>query len=192
MNLNLFEIAHAEGGETVAVESTATASEAHSSGGISIDPMVVGYNVLNVVILLFILKIILYKPLTKLLQERERHIKKGVEDAENAKILLKESESSREKMLKEARAEGQSMVESARKTGEQVRTDILAKAQDEAQRFISAGQEMVESEKAKALQEVRTQAVDLVVKAAEKLLKSKLDADKDAQLIKESIESFAQ
>lgn len=190
MNLEFIKIAHAEG-ETVATTESAKTAEAKSSGGISIDPMVVGYNILNVVVLLFILKWILYKPLMTLLKDREHTIKKGVEDAENAKILLKESEATREKMLKEARVEGQAMLESSRKSGEQVRTELVTKAQDEAHQIITAGQQLVEAEKSKALQEVKAHAVEVVLKAAEKILKQKIDPAKDAQLIKDSIESYA-
>ena len=197
MNLDLINIAHASEvesenlkSETVAVTGGEKAVE-HESGGLSIDPMIIGFQMFNFLILLLILKAILYKPLVALLTERSAKIKKGVENAEQAEIMLKESTANREKVLKDARAEGHNMVEASRKSGEQVRTDILAKAQEEAQHVIVSGQEAVAAERTKAFQEIRTQAVDLVVKAAEKLLKEKIDLTKDAKLIKDSIESYS-
>ncbi len=189
MDLEFIKIAHAEG-ETIATTESALPLEAHASGGISIDPMVIVYNILNVAVFLFILKLILYKPLLALLKEREAHIKKGVEDADNAKILLLESEATREKMLKEARAEGQTMVETARQSGELVRTELVAKAQGEAQQIITSGQLLIEAERSKALQEVKAHVVEVILKASEKILKQKIDPAQDARLIKDSIESY--
>jgi F-type H+-transporting ATPase subunit b len=191
MNLEFIQIARAEGNTESVTEAGQTKSAEEHSGGLSLDPMVVGFQVFNFLVLLLVLKWILYKPLMKLLSDREHQIKKGVENAENAEMLLKESEATHEKMLKEARAEGQSMVEAARKSGEQVRTDIVAKAQEEAQHIITSGKELVDAEKAKALQEVKAEAVEMVLKATEKLLKQKIDAAKDAKLIEDSIQSYA-
>lgn len=44
---------------------------------------------------------ILYKPLVKLLDERGKRIKDGVENAEKAELMLKESNMVRQDMLKE-------------------------------------------------------------------------------------------
>lgn len=183
MNLDFIQIALAE-------SNTGTVA-AKESRGLSIDPMIIGAQILDLLILLLILKWILYKPLMKLLADREHTIKQGVEDAENAKILLKESEANREVMLKSARAEGQTMLENARQSGEQVRTEIVTKAQDEAHHIITSGQQLVEAEKSKAVQEVKAHAIEIVLRAAEKILKAKIDTTKDAQLIKDSIESYA-
>jgi len=197
MNFDLINIAQAAESESENLKSETVAvtgsekAEVKESGGLSIDPMIIGFQMFNFLILLLILKAILYKPLVSLLTDREHKIKKGVENAEQADLMLKESTATYEKMLKEARAEGHNMVEASRKSGEQVRTDILAKAQEEAQHLIISGQEAVNAERTKAFQEIRTQAVDLVVKAAEKLLKEKIDLTKDAKLIKDSIESYS-
>ena len=193
MELNLINIAHASGaGTPLSAEVLAAEgkSETTASGGLSLDPSVVGFQALNFLVLLLVLKWILYKPLLKILQEREQKIRKGVENAEKAEILLKESKASREKMIKDTRAENQIMIETARQSGEEVRVGILDKAQEEAQHIIAAGKLAVDSEKAKALQNIRAQAVDMVMIATEKLLRAKIDASKDTELIKQSLESF--
>jgi len=192
MDLNLINIAHAAGaGTPLTAETTAAAkTEAAPAAGLSIDPAIVGFQALNFLVLLLVLKWILYKPLLKILQEREHKIKKGVENAEQAEILLKESEASHQKILKEARAESQAMVEAGRKSGELVRVDILTKASEEAQHIMAAGKQAVDSEKAKALLDIKVQAVDMVLMATEKLLREKMNASKDSELIKQSLESF--
>ena len=165
------------------------AETAHSSG-ISIDPAIVGFQALNFLILLVILRAILYKPLLNLLQTREKKIKEGVENAEQAALLLKKSESEREQIVKAARAEGQSMVDAARQSGEKVRAELLAKAQEEVQHTITAGQNALETEKSKAFSEIKAAAADLILQATEKLMNEKMDAAKDGKLVKEALESY--
>ncbi|MCC6643901.1 F0F1 ATP synthase subunit B [Candidatus Peregrinibacteria bacterium] len=200
MKFTLYGVAHAHNGEdhsmiatteTLSTTTEHTETETEHSGGLSIDPAIVGFQALNFLVLLIILHLILYKPLLKLLQDREKKIREGVENAEKAELLLTESTASREKMLKEARAEGQGMIENARQTGEQVRTELIAKAQEEAQNLINAGKTALDQERSKALSEVKAQAVDLVLKTTEKLLREKMDVSKDSALVKEALESFA-
>lgn len=194
MDFNLINTAHAasEGTPLHAETEVAEGSAEHAaSGGLSIDPAIVGFQALNFLVLLAILSLILYKPLLKILNERRQKIAQGIENAERAELLLKESTASREKMIKEARAESQAMVEAGRTSGEQVRVGILTKASEEAQHILDAGKVAVESERSKAMLAIRAQAVEMVVTATEKLLREKMNSDKDAALIKESLESFA-
>ena len=191
MNLEFIQIARASSSAESVAEVKSAEVGHEKSTGLSIDPWIVGSQVVNVLVLLFILKAILYKPILKLLAEREHHIKKGVEDADNAKILLQESEVSREKMLKEARTQGVNMVEVARKSGEQLRGDIIAKAENDAQQIVTAGKALVDSEKAKVMQDIKIQAVNMVILAAEKILKEKINPSKDSQLVKEALESYS-
>lgn len=172
--------------EAVVEQSSETA---HSSG-ISIDPAIVGFQALNFLILLVILRAILYKPLLNMLQTREKKIKEGVENAEQAALLLKKSESEREQIVKTARVESQAMVEAARTSGEKVRAELLAKAQEEAQHTITAGKNALETEKSKAFSEIKAAAADLILQATEKLMNEKMDAAKDGKLVKEALESY--
>ncbi|MBI2453422.1 F0F1 ATP synthase subunit B [Candidatus Peregrinibacteria bacterium] len=184
--------AKAENLETIALtQAQPEASSRAQSQGLSLDPSIVAFQALNFIVLLFLLNKILYKPLLKLLKDREKKIKEGVENAEKADFLLKESSATRENMLKEARIESQSMIETARKNGEQVRFDLLSKAQDEVTHFIAAGKNALEAEEAKAFEEVKVKAVDLIILSAEKFLKGKIDQDKDAKLIKEYLDIYA-
>ena len=53
----------------------------------------------NFGLLLLILYFVLYKPITKKLEERAERIKKGLEDAETSEKLLAESEAQRQEAL---------------------------------------------------------------------------------------------
>ncbi len=188
-NFSLIQVAYAAE-ETVSETGTEPA-EAKHEGGLSIQPTTIAFQALNFIILLVVLNAILYKPLTKLLSEREKKIKDGVENAEKAEGMLKESNIIRQDMIRTANADSQNILEKARKAGEEVKTGIIAEAQSEANKIVKSGHTIVEAEKAKAMQEVKQTAVNAIIMAAEKLLKEKIDQPKDAKMIEESLNSYS-
>ncbi len=176
--------------KTVTAE-TVKVVESEQKGGLSIQPTTVAFQALNFVILVLILHKILYKPLIKLLNERELRIKEGVENAEKAEVSLKEAVLVKQDMLKGARVESQRMLEKARKEGEDVKSEMVKDAKNEAVKIVESGHNLVEMEKEKVLQEVKARAVSLVVGATEKLLREKIDAQKDAKIIEQSMHEYA-
>ena len=172
-------------GETVA--ETAQPGDEEHAAGLTLRPTDIGFQVLNFLVLLFLLNLILYKPLTKLLNERAKRIKDGVENAEKADFMLKESQEVRADMIKGAKVESQTILDSARKSGEKVKTEMLEHAHQEADKVMEQGRNVLEGEREKAAQELRDAAAALVIKAAEKILKEKLDPSKDARLIEDSL-----
>ena len=178
-------------GETAALSETVQNAPEKHPEGLSIQPTTVAFQALNFVILVVILHKILYKPLIKLLTEREHKIKEGVENAEKAEVSLKEAVSVKQSMLKGAKIESQQMLEKARKEGEEVKSGIVKDAKGEAVKIVESGHTLVEMEKEKVLQEVKQRAVSLVVAATEKLLREKIDPEKDAKIIEQSIHEYA-
>lgn len=176
--------------ETVAI--TEEASAAHEAkGGLEIQPTTIAFQALNFLLLVVVLHLILYKPLLKILKDREKRIREGVENAEKADGMLKESNIIRQDMIKRANSESQEMLESARKSGEEVKSGIIQGAHAEAGQIIKSGQSLIEMEKAKTAQELKGLAVGMIVAATEKVLREKLDSSKDSVLIEESLKGYS-
>ena len=176
--------------EETAETTTGTAEEAAPKSGISVEPAVIGFQALNFVILAVVLTAILYKPLLKIMNDRAQKIKEGLENAEKAEGMLKESNQVRHDMLKRTQAETPEMMEKARKSGEEVKAGIVTDAHNEAEKIVKSGHTAIEMEKAKAVEELKAMTVPLILKTAEKLLREKLDATKDAKMIEESLKSY--
>lgn len=96
----------------------------------------------------------------------------------------------REDMMRTAKSETQAMLEKARVSGEKVKADILGEAQKEADKVIKSGHTLIDMEREKATDDFKGMAVDLIIKATEKLLREKLSDQKDTQMIKESLNSM--
>ncbi|MCC7197322.1 F0F1 ATP synthase subunit B [Candidatus Peregrinibacteria bacterium] len=183
------EVATTAGKETESATHEETTA-AHS-GGIEIQPTTVAFQGLNFLALIVILYLILYKPLTTLLDERAKKIKEGVENADKAEVMLKETQQVRHDMMKSTQVEANETLEKARKSGETLKNSILQDAHQEAGKIVKAGHSLIDMEKDKVAQELKAKAVNLIVGATEKILREKLDASKDAKLIEENLKSFA-
>lgn len=177
--------------ETIATTEQPSKAEGHEGGGLSIDPAIIVTQMFNFLILLVILRFLLYKPLLKVMQDREKRIDDGLENAERADQMLAESEQTRMETIKAAKVESHTILDSARKSGEEAKTGIIQEAESEAAKIIKNGQNVIEMERSKAAQELKEQAVDLIIQTAEKVLKEKIDPLRDQKLIEESLKNYS-
>lgn len=201
MNLFNLQTAHAAPTSPAAHSATETESptttttsetttETHAEGGLSIQPAVIAFQGLNFLILVAVLYKVLYKPILKMMHDREQKIVEGLANAEKAKVALHETENIRKDMVKQAHVDGQQVIEKARKSAEEMRATMVQKAQDEANKIVKNAQEVATAEKTKMMSEMKMMAAHMVLRATEKVIQEKMDASKDAQLIEKSLNSY--
>jgi F-type H+-transporting ATPase subunit b len=143
------------------------------------------FQVINFLILLYLLNRFLFKPVLRLLDEREARIRKGLEDAEAAARDRQLAEAEREAAVTEARKEAQSMVARANKIAEDTRSEILGDARSEADKVVERAREEITSEKERAMAELRTHVANLALDAAGKLVRSQMSGDTQRRLVEE-------
>jgi F-type H+-transporting ATPase subunit b len=120
------------------------------------------FQTVNFVVLLFILKRLLYKPIREILQERRNLVEKIIEEAENTKkeaLELKAEHLREMDRLGELKAR---MVEemNAEVMGEKKR--LIGEAEKEAAMRIEKGIALLEIEKARFESELKEKAIDIV------------------------------
>ena len=144
--------------------------------------------IVSFVILFVILSKLLYKPLVNLLDQRAEKITEGLEAAEKAKEDASRSEDSIRLQLEEARSEGQRLIAQARETAEKLREEEIIKVKGEIEAERVRAQTNIERERDAAIEELRREFGGLAISAAEKVLKSTLDEDKNRELINSVLE----
>ncbi len=117
------------------------------------------------------------------LEQRQAAIQGQLEEAEKAKAEAESLLADYRAQLAEAKAEGNRIIEEARQTAEQLKADILAKAEEEANQIRAKAQEEAAAEMERALAEARAQVGDISVELASKLVGEVLDAEAHRQLI---------
>lgn len=151
----------------------------------SVDVWKLGFQVINFVLLLFVLNRFLFKPVMASLDERGAKISKGLEDATSAARDRELAQAEREAAVSEARSEAQAMIARATKIAEDSRNEIVAVARDEAEKVTARAREEIVAEKEKAVAEIRSQVADLALMAAGRLVRSEMDGPTQRRLVED-------
>ena len=150
-------------------------------------PLLVAF-VVNFVILFALLSVVLYKPVLKMLDERQARIKESMEQAERIKEQTAHSEEQIKAHLETARKEGQAIVAQAGQIGERLKEEAKEGARQEAEALIAKAHAGIERERDKAIEELRKEFADIAILAAEKVINETLDKEKHGKLINEALQ----
>jgi len=139
-------------------------------------------------ILFFLLSKLLYKPMRRMLDQRSAKIKESMEQAEQIKQQLANTEQLVKEQMDNARKEGQNILAQAAQIGERFKEEAKVEAKKEAESIVAKARAEIEMERDKAIDGVRREFVDLTIKAAEKVVKETLDKEKHRRLIEDVLE----
>ena len=149
------------------------------------------FQIINFLLILYLLNRFLFKRVLGLLDERQEKISKGLEDAEAAARDRELARAEREAALDEARKEAQTMIARATKIAEDSRAEIVAAARAEAEKVAARATEEITAEKQRAIAELRSQVADLALEAAGRLVKSEMNAPTQRRLVEEFLAQVA-
>lgn len=141
---------------------------------------------------LLVLRAFAWKPLCQALDQRERHIRENIEEAEKANAEAKRLLTEYQEKLAAVENEVRAMIERARKDAQQAGEELVAKAKQQAeeeyQRRIAEIQEATD----RALQELAQRGATLAVELAAKLIPKRLDPTTHQQMIAQALETISQ
>ncbi len=129
------------------------------------------------IILLVILKKYAWGPILDSVEEREEGIRSAIDEAKAAKEEMAQLKASNEDLLKEARIEREAMLQEARAIKDKIVGDASNAAKEEAAQIITAAKSAIESEKQKAMVEIKNQVAELSIEVASLILKENLSSD---------------
>jgi len=154
-------------------------------GAFGVDLFKLAFQIINFLLILYLLNRFLFKRVLTLLDERQERIAKGLEAAEAAARDRELARAEREAALDEARKEAQAMIARATKIAEESRTEIVTAARAEAEKVAARAAEEITAEKERAIAELRSQVADMALQAAGKLVRSEMNAATQRRLVED-------
>ena len=143
---------------------------------------------LNFLVLVVLLRIFAYKPIVKMLKEREERIagsiKKADDDAAAAEATLKQYQ----EQLAGARVKAQEIIDKAEKRTREDHEASMQTTKAEIDQMKHAAQQEIQRERALAVEKLKGQDAALSIAAAEKHVSKNIDAAENEALIKEFID----
>ncbi len=136
-----------------------------------IDTRLIIIQVVNFGILMVALGYFLYKPILRVLKEREDKIAQGLQDAEAAAQAKAEASEEKQSILTNAHMEAEEVAKRAKSAADTIAAEIMATAQAKAGAVLSEAEIKSEQIKSAALKESEKEIATLAVLAAEKVLR---------------------
>ena len=120
---------------------------------------------------------------------RTEKIRASIDDAEKAKTDAEGVLAEYQRQLADARLESSRIIEEARGAAEQVRRDLVARAEAEATQLRQRNAEQVAGERDRVMGELQGQVAKLAIELAEKVVEHNLDEAANTRLIENYIAS---
>jgi F-type H+-transporting ATPase subunit b len=128
-----------------------------------------------------------WKPLLKMIEERESSVRNAVEAAQRANAEAQALLARHQELLRDAGREREEIIKRAAQDAERLRADLVAQARLEAEGQLERARQEIQRETRRALSEVRAKVADLAVDAAAKIVTSSLTPEAQKKLAEEFI-----
>jgi F-type H+-transporting ATPase subunit b len=142
----------------------------------------------NFVVFLALLWTFAFKPVSKMLDDRKARIEQGLKDAEQARKDRESAEQERLAALAEARRESNEILARAQRVAQETRDADIAATREELDRMRERAASEIESEKVKALSDLRAEVADLALAAAGKVVGETMTGERQRRLVEEFLD----
>ena len=139
--------------------------------------------IINFMLMLYILKRFLYIPLQKFMDDRQSAISDDLTSAENSKLETEKLLEEQKHLLREARQESIKIREAAEADARQERDEIMKDTKAKAQAILKENQEQLNSD----LEKMKVTLVDYMVETTGNLVKKVVGTNSDSASIEKDI-----
>ena len=144
--------------------------------------------VVNFIVLLVMLRLFLYKPVMKMLDERAKRAREAIELAEATKKEYDQAKDEVQKQIEKGRQEAQTIIGQAMQVAERLKEESRQEATKQAQVIVDRARSELEAERDKMVGDLRREFVAISIAAAEKVIKETLDRERHRKLIEETLQ----
>lgn len=160
-------------------------------GTLGIDGTLFIAQLVNFLVVILVLWRFAFKPVGRALAERSERIQKAQDDAARIEREKQAFEQWRTDEASKARLKAAEIVGRAEQEAAKVKEESLAKTKQEQQQLVARAKAQIEEERKAAIGEAKAELADLVISATERVLKEKVDAAKDRQIIERALAATA-
>jgi len=154
------------------------------------DPGLFIWTIVTFLVLLTLLARFAWGPLLKALESRQGAIRQALDEAQQARQELERLHQESIQIIRHARAEAESIISQSRSDADRLRDEMKQKARAEGAAIVRSAERQIQLETARALQQIRHEAVDLSVTIASKLIGRNLSKEDNARLIEETLQQI--
>ena len=157
---------------------------------LGIEPTLLAAQVVNFLFIVFVLQKLLYKPILSMLEKRKREIAEGIAITQKMREEEEKLKVKSDKALGKAREDALGVIEEAKKQAKELERELVAEAHGQAEAIIVRAKGEAEEIRKAAKDAIRTEAVELAVVMAKRLLSSALGVKEQHALISKRVKDL--
>jgi F-type H+-transporting ATPase subunit b len=148
------------------------------------------WTLLIFVLLYFLLSKFAFGPITAAVEAREKALEEAIEGAKHDREAAAKLLEQHQAQIDAARGEAQKIIADGRAVAEKMRGELLDQTRKEQQDMLERARLEIESEKDKAVAQLRREAVNLAIVGASKVIEQNLESQKNRQLVESYLASI--
>lgn len=157
---------------------------------VGINPWTALFTFCNMIITFLLLKKFLFKPVKKMIDDRQKEIDDLYSDANNSKEEAAAIKAEYEKHLDEAKHERDEIIKAATVRAAKREQEIISEANADANAIREKAHADVMQEKKKVLNEVKNEISGIAMDIASKVIEKEIDESKHQSLVEEFIDNI--
>ena len=155
-----------------------------------VDPLLLSAQIVNFLIIFFILRKFALKPILDILKKREDTIKDGLRDAEAGRKILEEAKENEKSILKSANTNAEKIINVSKLEAIEASKEIEEKTRKEVGDMIKNAKEQIGKEYQDAEKRISLKTSETAVEFLENSLKNLFGADKQKELMEIAIKKI--
>ena len=161
--------------------------EAIQEGLLKVSPGLLLWTIITFVVLLLILWKAAWKPVVEALDARAEKVRSDIESADRSRLEAEKLLNQHKEMMAEAKNEAATIIANGKSAAENIRNEIIEKANSEAKELSERVRKEIDLAKDKALSELEAEIVVLSTEIAAKIISKNLNPDDQKVLVQETL-----
>lgn len=167
-----------------------TASSPNLIGLFGLNGYLFAAQLVNFLIVLFVVQRWVYKPLLRAIDERAERIRASLVKAAAADSVLQEAQERAGNMVHSAEQEAHALLEKTTQEADAKRRELLAEARNELDRQVEQTKVLIQEERSQMVQSAKKHLADLVVQATEAVTDDVLKSEDRQSLLKTAVKKM--
>jgi len=167
-----------------------SAQEEHASGPLTVEGGLMFWTIVVFLILLAVLKKFAWPAVLGAVEAREKALEEQLAEAERNRAESAALLEEHKKLIATAKTQAHAVLAESKALAEKERAVALEKTRQEQEELLARARRDIQSERDRAITELRREAVDLSLAAASKLIGERLDTATDRKLVLDYLASL--
>jgi len=155
-----------------------------------VDPILLGAQIINFLIIFYLLKRFLYKPVLGMLKKREDKIKEGIKQAEEARVTLEKTLEQEKKIFAKAHEEAKSLIADAKTQALEVARDVEENTKKQVEKILADAKAQIDQD-AKRMETELGEKISILAKdMLEKSLQGVFGEKEQKQILEKALKNI--